>query len=205
MLKSVILSVGKQLWSLQLLCVQGTRLLHVSQMAVTERKHRVEIMSDISALLPREHFEKHPSSLPPLSTDCPHAWLWRSEEKQERAAPPPPTDWFKQALGGQGVGGVWGVAHWACPVRRNALWWQHSGLLPSADGVCTSRPRPFSIQSSEQPDQFTVEWTQSQWPSHMHTHTHIFTHSLCTTAAATQSPALQTITHSSLLMHAKTQ
>lgn len=29
--------------------------------------------------------------------------------------------------------------------------------LPSADGVCTSRPRLFSIQSSEQPDQFTVE------------------------------------------------
>lgn len=41
-----------------------------------------------------------------------------------------------------------------------ATQWAH----PSADGadgvcacVCTSRPGPFSIQSSEQPDQFTAE------------------------------------------------
>lgn len=59
--------------------------------------------------------------------------------------------------------------------------------LPSADAVCTSRPRPFSIQSSEQPDQFTVEWTQSQRLTHTHIHTFFMYNGNALQQAATQA------------------
>lgn len=43
------------------------------------------------------------------------------------------------------------------PSEEECLVMATQWALPSADGVCTFRPRPFSIQSSEQPDQFTAE------------------------------------------------
>ena len=57
------------------------------------------------------------------------------------------------------------------PSEEECLVMATQWALPSADGVCTSRPGPFSIQSSEQPDQFTREWTQSQRMTHAHIHT----------------------------------
>lgn len=88
---------------------------------------------------------------------------FEGQMRNQRAAPPPLSNWFKQALGGAGlvVCGVWPTEHaqWGgMPCDGNTV-----GSPICWESVCTSRPGPFSIQSSEQPDQFTVEWT--------HTHT----------------------------------
>lgn len=120
--------------------------------------------------------------LPSLSTYCPRAWLlkvrWETGERTATAT----SNWLVQT-GPESrrrrrrrvCGGVaWDVrrgpsehAQW----RRNAVWWQHSGLSHLL--MHCALLGPFSIQSTEQPDQFTVEWTQSQRLMHAHTYSHI--------------------------------
>lgn len=73
------------------------------------------------------------------------------------AASPPPPDWLKQALEGQARMGV-GCGPLSMPSEEECLVMATQWALPSAEGVCALRaPRPFSVQSSEQPDQFTAE------------------------------------------------
>lgn len=70
----------------------------------------------------------------------------------------------------EGGGGVWGVAYWACPVGRNAMWWQHSELshLLMQCALLAPGPFPSSLVSS----QINLLWNEhkvSGWHTHIHT------------------------------------
>ena len=84
-------------------------------MPATEPEHRVEIMSDISALLPKELLEKNtpPPFLPCQPTVPMTGFEGQMRNKRERHRHLQLTGsnrpWEEQ--GGGGGGAVWGVAH----------------------------------------------------------------------------------------------
>lgn len=110
---------------------------------MTGQKQRVEIMSDRkTALLPSS-----PVSLLSPLPGC-EGQIEKKREKLHR---------HLRLTGSnrpwEGWGGWCGFLSMLSQEECRQTQW----ALPSADAVCTSCPRPFSIQSSEQLDQFSEE------------------------------------------------
>lgn len=160
--------------------------------------------------------------LPSLSTYCPRAWLlkvrWETGERTATAT----SNWLVQT-GPESrrrrrrrrvCGGVaWDVrrgpsehAQW----RRNAVWWQHSGLSHLLMHCALLAPGPFP--SSLLSSQINLLWNEhkvSGWCTHTHIHTflmcdaEICTAPRCTAPRCTAAGHEQISTHRNLLMHTK--
>lgn len=164
--------------------MRGTGSLHVSQWAVTQPEHRVEIMSDISALLTKELFFSQ-NTPPPFLPCQPTVPMpdFEGQMRKERAAPPPLSNWFKQALGGAGLVVCVGCGLLSMPSEEESLVMATQWVLPSAERVCAllaRGPFPSSLVSS----QINLLWSE-----------HTLTRSLYTTTAALRSTAVSSQAH----------